>query len=62
MLTNILVSGQASVTKRKSRGSTADDEEEHPYELLLTAETKKHIALDKKTKGKRTCHELVEAI
>ncbi|XP_063153685.1 ankyrin repeat and SAM domain-containing protein 1A isoform X6 [Candoia aspera] len=39
------------VTKRKSRGSTADEEEEHPYELLLTAETKKHITVDKRTKG-----------
>ncbi|KAM6454835.1 ankyrin repeat and SAM domain-containing protein 1A isoform 7-T7 [Liasis olivaceus] len=39
------------VTKRKSRGSTADEEEEHPYELLLTAETKKHVTVDKKTKG-----------
>ncbi|XP_026536152.1 ankyrin repeat and SAM domain-containing protein 1A isoform X3 [Notechis scutatus] len=38
------------VTKRKSRESTAD-EEEHPYELLLTAETKKHVTVDKKTKG-----------
>ncbi|KAJ7332972.1 hypothetical protein JRQ81_015152 [Phrynocephalus forsythii] len=44
-------SSKGLVTKRKSRGSTADDEEEHPYELLLTAETKKHVALDKKTKG-----------
>ncbi|XP_039195267.1 ankyrin repeat and SAM domain-containing protein 1A isoform X18 [Crotalus tigris] len=39
------------VTKRKNRGSTADEEEEHPYELLLTAETKKHVTVDKKTKG-----------
>ncbi|XP_072853505.2 ankyrin repeat and SAM domain-containing protein 1A isoform X11 [Pogona vitticeps] len=45
------VSTKGLVIKRKSRGSTADDEEEHPYELLLTAETKKHVALDKKTKG-----------
>uniref|UniRef100_A0A8D2JAH3 Ankyrin repeat and sterile alpha motif domain containing 1A n=1 Tax=Varanus komodoensis TaxID=61221 RepID=A0A8D2JAH3_VARKO len=37
----------------KSRGSIADDEEEHPYELLLTAETKKQIAVDKKTKDQR---------
>ncbi|XP_032074618.1 ankyrin repeat and SAM domain-containing protein 1A isoform X4 [Thamnophis elegans] len=42
------------VTKRKSRGSTADEEEEHPYELLLTAETKKHVTVDKKTKGEST--------
>ncbi|XP_061488322.1 ankyrin repeat and SAM domain-containing protein 1A isoform X8 [Rhineura floridana] len=45
------VPSKGLVTKRKSRGSTADEEEEHPYELLLTAETKKHVAMDKKTKG-----------
>ncbi|XP_044300625.1 ankyrin repeat and SAM domain-containing protein 1A isoform X5 [Varanus komodoensis] len=44
-------SSKGLVSKRKSRGSIADDEEEHPYELLLTAETKKQIAVDKKTKG-----------
>ncbi|XP_060087455.1 ankyrin repeat and SAM domain-containing protein 1A isoform X13 [Heteronotia binoei] len=44
-------SSKGLVAKRKSRGSTADEEEEHPYELLLTAETKKHVAVDKKTKG-----------
>nr|XP_034979224.1 ankyrin repeat and SAM domain-containing protein 1A isoform X14 [Zootoca vivipara] len=44
-------SSKGFVSKRKSRGSTADEEEEHPYELLLTAETKKHAATDKKTKG-----------
>uniref|UniRef100_A0A8C5RVD5 Ankyrin repeat and sterile alpha motif domain containing 1A n=1 Tax=Laticauda laticaudata TaxID=8630 RepID=A0A8C5RVD5_LATLA len=37
---------------RKSRGSTAD-EEEHPYELLRTAETKKHVTVDKKTKDQK---------
>uniref|UniRef100_A0A670ZR00 Ankyrin repeat and sterile alpha motif domain containing 1A n=1 Tax=Pseudonaja textilis TaxID=8673 RepID=A0A670ZR00_PSETE len=41
------------VAKRKSRGSTADEEEEHPYELLLTAETKKHVTVDKKTKDQK---------
>ncbi|XP_066478931.1 ankyrin repeat and SAM domain-containing protein 1A isoform X3 [Tiliqua scincoides] len=44
-------SSKSLVTKRKSRGSTADEEEEHPYELLRTAETKRHVAVDKKTKG-----------
>ncbi|XP_053102211.1 ankyrin repeat and SAM domain-containing protein 1A isoform X4 [Hemicordylus capensis] len=44
-------SSKGVVTKRKSRGSTADEEEEHPYELLLTAETKRHVVMDKKTKG-----------
>uniref|UniRef100_A0A803T155 Ankyrin repeat and sterile alpha motif domain containing 1A n=1 Tax=Anolis carolinensis TaxID=28377 RepID=A0A803T155_ANOCA len=44
-------SSKGMITKRKSRGSTADEEEEHPYELLLTAETKKHTVVDKKTKG-----------
>uniref|UniRef100_A0A8C0IDB1 Ankyrin repeat and sterile alpha motif domain containing 1A n=1 Tax=Bubo bubo TaxID=30461 RepID=A0A8C0IDB1_BUBBB len=37
---------------RKSRGSGAE-EEEHPYELLLTAETKKPVAVDRKTKDHR---------
>nr|XP_028589930.1 ankyrin repeat and SAM domain-containing protein 1A [Podarcis muralis] len=46
-------SSKGFVSKRKSRGSTADEEEEHPYELLLTAETKKHSATDKKTKDQR---------
>uniref|UniRef100_A0A8C5T655 Ankyrin repeat and sterile alpha motif domain containing 1A n=1 Tax=Malurus cyaneus samueli TaxID=2593467 RepID=A0A8C5T655_9PASS len=35
-----------------SRGSGAE-EEEHPYELLLTAETKKPVAVDRKTKDHR---------
>uniref|UniRef100_A0A803VB09 Ankyrin repeat and sterile alpha motif domain containing 1A n=1 Tax=Ficedula albicollis TaxID=59894 RepID=A0A803VB09_FICAL len=34
------------------RGSGAE-EEEHPYELLLTAETKKPVAVDRKTKDHR---------
>ncbi|NWX89713.1 ANS1A protein, partial [Nothoprocta ornata] len=46
------VSCEASVARRKSRGSGAE-EEEHPYELLLTAETKKPVALDRKTKDRR---------
>ncbi|XP_074833326.1 ankyrin repeat and SAM domain-containing protein 1A isoform X4 [Carettochelys insculpta] len=41
---------EASVVWRKSRGS-ATEEEEHPYELLLTAETKKPLALDRKIRG-----------
>uniref|UniRef100_A0A8B9GL92 Ankyrin repeat and sterile alpha motif domain containing 1A n=1 Tax=Amazona collaria TaxID=241587 RepID=A0A8B9GL92_9PSIT len=41
----------AALIEGKSRGSGAE-EEEHPYELLLTAETKKPIAVDRKTKGK----------
>uniref|UniRef100_A0A674JA39 Ankyrin repeat and sterile alpha motif domain containing 1A n=1 Tax=Terrapene triunguis TaxID=2587831 RepID=A0A674JA39_9SAUR len=41
-----------SVVRRKSRGSAAE-EEEHPYELLLTAETKKPLAVDRKTKDHR---------
>ncbi|XP_067166807.1 ankyrin repeat and SAM domain-containing protein 1A isoform X4 [Apteryx mantelli] len=43
---------EASVARRKSRGSGAE-EEEHPYELLLTAETKKPVAVDRKTKDHR---------
>ncbi|XP_030417171.1 ankyrin repeat and SAM domain-containing protein 1A isoform X3 [Gopherus evgoodei] len=42
---------EASVVQRKSRGGAAEEEEEHPYELLLTAETKKPLAVDRKTKG-----------
>uniref|UniRef100_K7FBS8 Ankyrin repeat and sterile alpha motif domain containing 1A n=1 Tax=Pelodiscus sinensis TaxID=13735 RepID=K7FBS8_PELSI len=44
---------EASVVRRKSRGSAAEEEEEHPYELLLTAETKKPLAMDRKTKDHR---------
>ncbi|XP_016079192.1 PREDICTED: ankyrin repeat and SAM domain-containing protein 1A isoform X3 [Miniopterus natalensis] len=35
------------------QGSSAREEEEHPYELLLTAETKKLAAVDGKTKDHR---------
>uniref|UniRef100_A0A8B9P6C3 Ankyrin repeat and sterile alpha motif domain containing 1A n=1 Tax=Apteryx owenii TaxID=8824 RepID=A0A8B9P6C3_APTOW len=45
---------EASVARRKSRGSGAE-EEEHPYELLLTAETKKPVAVDRKTKEGLPC-------
>ncbi|KAJ7420997.1 Ankyrin repeat and SAM domain-containing protein 1A [Willisornis vidua] len=43
---------EASAARGKSRGSGAE-EEEHPYELLLTAETKKPVAGDRKTKDHR---------
>eukprot|EP00076_Gallus_gallus_P030095 XP_015154481.1 ankyrin repeat and SAM domain-containing protein 1A isoform X3 [Gallus gallus] len=43
---------EATVARGKSRGSGAE-EEEHPYELLLTAETKKPVAVDRKTKDHR---------
>ncbi|XP_051664845.1 ankyrin repeat and SAM domain-containing protein 1A isoform X4 [Manacus candei] len=43
---------EASAAWGKSRGSGAE-EEEHPYELLLTAETKKPVAVDRKTKDHR---------
>ncbi|XP_054032472.1 ankyrin repeat and SAM domain-containing protein 1A isoform X1 [Dryobates pubescens] len=43
---------EASVARGKSKGSGAE-EEEHPYELLLTAETKKPVAVDRKTKEHR---------
>ncbi|XP_040472280.1 ankyrin repeat and SAM domain-containing protein 1A isoform X1 [Falco naumanni] len=36
-----------------ARGKSREEEEEHPYELLLTAETKKPVALDRKTKDHR---------
>ncbi|XP_072801307.1 ankyrin repeat and SAM domain-containing protein 1A isoform X6 [Vicugna pacos] len=35
------------------QGSTAREEDEHPYELLLTAETKKLVSVDGKTKDHR---------
>lgn len=35
----------------RAQGSAAKEEEEHPYELLLTAETKKLVSADGKTKG-----------
>ncbi|XP_031461601.1 ankyrin repeat and SAM domain-containing protein 1A isoform X3 [Phasianus colchicus] len=43
---------EATVARGKSRGSGAE-EEEHPYELLLTAETKKPVAVDRRTKDHR---------
>uniref|UniRef100_A0A669R0B0 Ankyrin repeat and sterile alpha motif domain containing 1A n=1 Tax=Phasianus colchicus TaxID=9054 RepID=A0A669R0B0_PHACC len=42
----------ASCEVCRSRGSGAE-EEEHPYELLLTAETKKPVAVDRRTKDHR---------
>lgn len=36
---------------RVQEGTAREEEEEHPYELLLTAETKKLPAVDGKTKG-----------
>ncbi|NXU54836.1 ANS1A protein, partial [Turnix velox] len=41
-----------SEARGKSKGSGTEDEE-HPYELLLTAETKKPLALERKTKDHR---------
>lgn len=37
--------------RARGQESTSREEEEHPYELLLTAETKKLPAVDGKTKG-----------
>ena len=34
------------------QGSAAREEDEHPYELLLTAETKKLASVDGRTKGR----------
>ncbi|XP_012928273.1 ankyrin repeat and SAM domain-containing protein 1A isoform X3 [Heterocephalus glaber] len=36
-----------------AQGSAAQEEDEHPYELLLTAETKKLVSIDGKTKDHR---------
>uniref|UniRef100_A0A8D0GBR7 Ankyrin repeat and sterile alpha motif domain containing 1A n=1 Tax=Sphenodon punctatus TaxID=8508 RepID=A0A8D0GBR7_SPHPU len=53
---------EASVAKRKSRGSTAEEEEEHPYELLLTAETKKPVGVDRKAKGESASSDAISSI
>lgn len=42
---------QVLAMRARVQESTAREEEEHPYELLLTAETKKLPAVDRKTKG-----------
>ncbi|XP_017709109.1 PREDICTED: ankyrin repeat and SAM domain-containing protein 1A [Rhinopithecus bieti] len=39
--------------KPRIHGSAAQEEDEHPYELLLTAETKKMVSVDGKTKDHR---------
>ncbi|XP_069489589.1 ankyrin repeat and SAM domain-containing protein 1A isoform X3 [Ambystoma mexicanum] len=38
-------------TRRKSRGSTTEGEDENPYELLLTAKTKRPVTLEGRSKG-----------
>ncbi|XP_077876286.1 ankyrin repeat and SAM domain-containing protein 1A isoform X6 [Ictidomys tridecemlineatus] len=40
-------------TRPRIQGSAAQEEDEHPYELLLTAETKKLVSVDGKAKDHR---------
>ncbi|XP_076714980.1 ankyrin repeat and SAM domain-containing protein 1A isoform X7 [Callospermophilus lateralis] len=40
-------------TRPRIQGSAAQEEDEHPYELLLTAETKKLVSVDGKVKDHR---------
>ncbi|XP_072497922.1 ankyrin repeat and SAM domain-containing protein 1A isoform X5 [Notamacropus eugenii] len=44
------VSSEVPVMRSRSQGSAPKEEDEHPYELLLTAETKKLVSLEGKTK------------
>ncbi|XP_053525037.1 ankyrin repeat and SAM domain-containing protein 1A isoform X1 [Artibeus jamaicensis] len=44
---------EALAMRARVQGSAAREEDEHPYELLLTAETKKLVAADGKTKDYR---------
>ncbi|XP_036104139.1 ankyrin repeat and SAM domain-containing protein 1A isoform X1 [Molossus molossus] len=48
-----LPASEVLAMRARVQGSTAREEEEHPYELLLTAETKKVAAMDGKTKDHR---------
>ncbi|KAM5324563.1 ankyrin repeat and SAM domain-containing protein 1A isoform 5-T5 [Glossophaga mutica] len=48
-----LTASEALAMRARIQGSAAREEDEHPYELLLTAETKKLAAVDGKTKDHR---------
>ncbi|KAF6112693.1 ankyrin repeat and sterile alpha motif domain containing 1A [Phyllostomus discolor] len=48
-----LAASEALAMRARIQGSAAREEDEHPYELLLTAETKKLPAVDGKTKDHR---------
>ncbi|XP_037351464.1 ankyrin repeat and SAM domain-containing protein 1A-like, partial [Talpa occidentalis] len=46
-----LTASEVLAMRPRIQGSAAREEDEHPYELLLTAETKKLVSVDGKTKG-----------
>ncbi|XP_045049132.2 ankyrin repeat and SAM domain-containing protein 1A isoform X3 [Desmodus rotundus] len=48
-----LTPSEALAARARTQGSAAREEDEHPYELLLTAETKKPGAVDGRTKDHR---------
>ncbi|KAM5263100.1 ankyrin repeat and SAM domain-containing protein 1A isoform 3-T3 [Ctenodactylus gundi] len=48
-----LTASEVLAVRPRVQDSTPRDEDEHPYELLLTAETKKLVAVDGKTKDHR---------
>ncbi|XP_008056683.1 ankyrin repeat and SAM domain-containing protein 1A isoform X2 [Carlito syrichta] len=48
-----LTASEVLATRPRIQGSAAREEDEHPYELLLTAETKKPVSVDGKTKDYR---------
>ncbi|XP_069344750.1 ankyrin repeat and SAM domain-containing protein 1A isoform X3 [Eulemur rufifrons] len=48
-----LTASEVLAVRPRIQGSAAREEDEHPYELLLTAETKKLVSVDGKTKDHR---------
>ncbi|KAG8512120.1 Ankyrin repeat and SAM domain-containing protein 1A, partial [Galemys pyrenaicus] len=48
-----LTASEVLAMRPRIQGSAAREEDEHPYELLLTAETKKLVSVDGKTKDHR---------
>ncbi|XP_013372246.1 PREDICTED: ankyrin repeat and SAM domain-containing protein 1A isoform X3 [Chinchilla lanigera] len=46
-----LTASEVLALRPRTQGSAVREEDEHPYELLLTAETKKLVSADGKTKG-----------
>ncbi|XP_075411621.1 ankyrin repeat and SAM domain-containing protein 1A isoform X2 [Tenrec ecaudatus] len=48
-----LAASEVLAMRPRSQGSAARDEEEHPYELLLTAETKKLVSVEGRPKDHR---------
>ncbi|XP_048661096.1 ankyrin repeat and SAM domain-containing protein 1A isoform X1 [Marmota marmota marmota] len=48
-----LTASEVLATRPRIQGNAAQEEDEHPYELLLTAETKKLVSVDGKAKDHR---------